>query len=113
MKFAVFTEYEKTSIEQNRTLLFLSGILLFCPTKILRLSDSCSAISQKNSRGLSMMEGTVIKSCYKSRNAKNKTLAVRTTVVSIMLIIGMTVVLMMLLIHVLGLVRFFHFQSLS
>ena len=33
--------------KQSRTLLFLSGILLFCSTKIFRLSDSCPATSRK------------------------------------------------------------------
>ena len=50
--FAVFTEYERLVFEQSRTLLFWSGIFLFCLTKIFRLSNSCPATSQKISRRL-------------------------------------------------------------
>ena len=35
MTFTVFTENERSVIEQSRILLFLSGIFLFCPTNVL------------------------------------------------------------------------------
>ena len=49
----MFTEYEKTSIQTKQNPVdILSGIFLFCLTKIFRLSDSCPATTKKISQRL-------------------------------------------------------------